>query len=180
MGITISKRTNFNLLKNALNNPKIKKDLFVQLIMTKVSGSYEMEYLLHLLYEESAELLYPNDYVKIEPEAYHTDKKFNLDVLKEMGLLSDDNMVYARIIKDDGWSSNYDPFYGKVKIAYFYHDENNRLIEFEESANTSELIKISKDDILYFKNLKDGKNIKITTEERTERLEESNENLEEK
>lgn len=180
MGITISKKTNFNLLKTAINNSKIDKDLFVQLIMHKVNGSYEMEYLLHLLYEPSAELVYPNDYVKVEPDSYNVDKKFNLDILKEMGLLSDDNMIYARIIKDDGWSSEYNPFYGRVKVAYLYHDKNNKLIEHQDSVSTSELVKVNKDDILYFKNLKDGKNIKITTQEGIEGLEESNENPEEK
>ena len=174
MSITISEQTVHNLLMKALDNKALKKDLLTKAIITMAGGGYKLEYLLHLLYATDAVLLYPGEYFKTTPEKHHAGKHFNFDDLTDMGLLSDEHMVYGQIIKDDGWSSEYDPFYGRVKVKMFYCNEEG-MFEHETALNTSSLVKINKKDILYFKNLNNGKNNKTTSENGDQKLEECQE-----
>jgi hypothetical protein len=177
MSITISEQTVYNLLLKALDNKALKKDLLTKAIITMAGGGYKLEYLLHLLYATDAVLLYPGDYFKTTPDKYHLGKEFNYDDLIDLGLLSDDHMVYGQIIRDDGWSSEYDPFYGRVKVNMLYYNNNKKLLKKETSINTAGLIKINQKDILYFKNLNNGKNNKTTSENGDQKLEECQETI---
>jgi len=179
MSITISEQTVYNLLLKALDNKTLKKDLLTKAIITMAGGGYKLEYLLHLLYSDNATLLYPGDYFKTTPEKYHSGKHFNFDDLIDLGLLSDDHMVYGQIIKDDGWSSEYDPFYGRVKVNMLYYNNEKSLLNVETTINTASLIKINKKDILYFKNLSHGKNKQTASENGDQQLEKSEEIIQE-
>jgi len=153
-----SEKTIHEILLKAFDNTKIKKDLFVKGLVSSLKSGYKLEYLLYLLFTDEPDIFYPNDYFKTKPDKYQLGKLFNYDDLIDLGLLSDDYMTYGQIIKDDGYSSDYDPFYGRVKVNMFYYDDEKNLLKKECSLSTHDLIKINKEDILHFKNLKNGKN----------------------
>lgn len=171
MSTTISEQTVYNLLVSALDNKSINKSLFIKAVMKSCEGTSRMEYLLHLLHNKSSILTNPGDYFSIIPPKYHKDDKFNYDTLKDLGLVTKDYEVYGRIINDESWGSDYDPFYGRVKTILFYHDKDGKMVNHEESINTSSLNIINKSDILYFKNLTHGKDIKATVKKRNQGLE---------
>ena len=186
MGLSISNKTFYSLIKAALMNPNTDKDIFVQAIIKMAGDStYRSEYLLHLLYEKNVELFDKGDYFKVFPEKYTLNKDYSWDKLKDLSLVSEDGMVYGKIVDDSGWSSDYDPYYGRVKVQMLYHSNDGKELQLkDDELNTSSLIKIKKEDILHFKKLnqkskENGGDIKTTFENRNEKVEETSENNQE-
>lgn len=160
MSYRISKKTVTNIFTDLLEKKCVNKDLAIDGIVHMINDS-AMEYILDLLSrKDKVKLIQPKDYVKLEIITYHIDKKFNYDVLSEMGLLcTETNSVYGRVVGDSSWGSDYNPYYGSLKIAMFYHDDDGKLKEYEETINTVSVTRIKKEDIPYFKSLENGKNI---------------------
>ena len=67
----------------------------------------------------------------------HVDSKFNYDTLKDLGLLSDDYEIYGKILDDEGWPTDYDPFYGRVKVELYYNDSDGKMEKFNHTLNTA-------------------------------------------
>lgn len=177
MSTTISEQTVYQLLISALDNKTIDKTLFVRAVMSSTQGSSRMEYLLHLLYNKDTVLPKRGDYFSVTPISHHVDSKFNYDTLKDLGLLSDDYEIYGKILDDEGWATDYDPFYGRVKVELYYNDSDGKMEKFNHTLNTASLNIINKLEIKYFKSLEDGKNIKRTTKNRNKQLEDSKETV---
>ncbi len=64
--------------------------------------------------------------------------KFNYDTLKDLGLCTDDYEVYGKIVNDEGWGNDYDPFYGRVKTILFYHDTDGKMVGSVMGANSGD------------------------------------------
>jgi len=175
MSTTISEQTVYNLLVSALDNKSIDKSLFVKAVMKACNGSSRMEYLLHLLHNKGSIITKQGDYFTTIAPKYHQGDKFNYDTLKDLGLCTDDYEVYGKIVNDEGWGNDYDPFYGRVKTILFYHDTDGKMKHYDETINTSSLNIINKSQISYFKSLTHGKDLKRTPKKRNQGLE----NLEE-
>lgn len=149
---TISEQTLRKLFIKALNDKTCNKDILIDILFSSGDLKYDLVYILDLLNSEKPELFALNDFIKVEPESYHIDNIFNLDVLKDMGLWSDDNMVYGQIMGDDGWGSSFNPYKGKMKVDLFYHNEEKILEKKTYTLNTETLIKVDKSEIEYFNN----------------------------
>ena len=161
MSFRISQKTAVNIFTELLKKNGTNKQMAIEAIVTHINDS-ALEYIMDLLSApEKMELVYPNEYVRVPIKQYHVNNKFDYDVLKEMGLLCEEtNSVYGRINGDSSWSSEYNPYYGSLKVALFYHDKDNQISEYEETINTSEVVKVKKNEIPYFKSLEqNGKNI---------------------
>lgn len=149
---TISEQTLRKLFIKTLNDKSCDKNILIDILFNSSDIKYDLVYILDLLNSEKPELFNLNDFIKVEPEIYHVDNVFNIDVLKDMGLMSDDNMVYGEIMGDDGWDGNFNPYKGKMKVDLFYHDEEKKLERKRYTLNTELLIKIDKSEIKYFNN----------------------------
>lgn len=158
MSYRLNKKTMKNILADFLETDRINKDLAIEGIVYSLSDS-TMEYIIYLLSEKNRiQLIQPNDYIKVNINTYDIDKKFNYDILNEMGLLcKETNSIYGKVIDDASWSSGYNPYYGSIKIIMFYHDEQGNKKDVEETINTVDAIKIDKNDIPYFKYVKNKK-----------------------
>lgn len=158
--------TNANVYR-PLNFEHIKK-----LVIDNMSDSTLENVAELILAKDPYELVYPGDIVKITPPEYHEGTNFEKDVLKDMGLLSKEEMVYAKVISDSNWSTSakYNPLYTQLKIKYIYHDQD-RQIKYEEAAvspfdliklfgkENKDVEKILKDNL---KNIKDAEAISST------------------
>ena len=113
-----------------LNFEHIKK-----LVIDNMSDSTLENVAELILARDPYELVYPGDIVKTIPPNYHEGTNFEIDVLKDMGLLSKEEMVYAKVISDSNWSTSakYNPLYTQLKIEYIYHDQD-RQIKYEEAT----------------------------------------------
>ncbi len=120
----------------------------------------QMELVLDMLSSDEEFIPFKkNDYVKLDIQDYHLRKYFNYDTLKEMGLIcKDTDKVYAKILDDTSWGSSYNAYNGQFKVEYLYHNDKHELHKHEDSVHSIGLQKVNKDDILYFKNLNNGKN----------------------
>ena len=138
MAVQLTNNTFYELIRAALKNPNTNMDIVIQMIFSTLNeSSIKGEYFLYLLTAENAELLNKHDYFKCVPEKYDVNSKFTYDQLKDLGLLSEDNMVYGKVLDDDGWSSDYDPFYGRVKVEMFYHTNDGKKLEtYSTTINT--------------------------------------------
>lgn len=178
MSYTISKKTITNIFTDLLEKKSVNKALAIEAIITHVND-YALEYIIDMLSsKDKVELIQIKDYVKVPINTYHVDRHFNYDVLNEMGLLCEETgSVYGRVTGDASWNSDYNPFYGRLKVALFYHDKEGQFMEYEESINTVSVTKLNKLDIPYFKGLEHGKNITPPIEIRDTELGNNQENV---
>ncbi len=97
-----------------------------------------------ILARDPYELVYPGDIVKTIPPNYHEGTNFEIDVLKDMGLLSKEEMVYAKVISDSNWSTSakYNPLYTQLKIEYIYHDQERQIKYEEATVSPFDLVKL--------------------------------------
>ena len=76
-----------------------------------------------------------------------------------MGLLTlqkNDYYVYAVVLGDESWTSGYNPYYGKIKVAIFYHDDHKQVSHHNESLYTGDVIKIKPTDMPRFSTKYEG------------------------
>lgn len=146
----ISNKTLKKLLISALEDKSKNKEHFINAFFSRDSDMLSLPYILDLMHTKNPVLFKPKDYFKLNVESWHFESKFNYDVLKDLGLLSNDNMIYGQVIDSDDWGSGFNPYYFKMKVDLFYHDENKKMIFYPESIETEKLIKVEKKDISYF------------------------------
>jgi len=174
--LSIRKESLMNIVSTILSNKGVQEPLnfdhIKNIILNNMSDSTLENVVELMLTKEHYELVYPNDLVKVRPPSYHEGSKYEKDILKDMGLLPEDNMVYAKVISDNSWSTNnkYNPLYSQLKIEYLYHDENRNLAFIEDTTSpfelkklkTRELNKLVKSMENQLKNKKDAKIINGT------------------
>ena len=167
----IRKESLINIVSTVLSSNGVyvqsNYDHIKKLILENMSDSTLENVVELILTKEPYELLYPDDLAKIVPPNYHEGSKFEKDILKDMDLLAEDDMVYARVISDSNWSTKakYNPLYNQLKIEYLYHDENRNLTFIEDTVcpfdlkklETRELKKLVKTMENQLKNKKDAK-----------------------
>jgi hypothetical protein len=155
-----------SLFKTGIMNPLFKKNENMETILNIILGelqSYTIEHIVHLLLiENKYRELVVGDYVKVKPYEYHIGKEFETDVLKDLGLMTDDNRVYGKVIGDTSWASNdkFNPYHSQLKLDLLYHDEDKKIKFVEHSINPMALERVTKGAIKYFKH----KPIKTTTD----------------
>ncbi len=156
----VSKRTIVNILEAALKSKSVNYTTAIHGIVTCMNDT-SLEYILHMLTgKEIEQLIYPGDYIKLPFDKYHQSKgECDYSTLKDLGLITRDGMVYAEVISDSSWGSEYNPYYGALKIKYLYHDDNKQLKFYEDSINTTSVIRVDRNEIEYFKSLDHGKDI---------------------
>lgn len=162
----VSNKTVENIFKKCFENKThINYNHAIKAILANLQDE-QMELVLDLLSsDEPYEPINRNDYVKVDIQDYHLRKYFNYDTLKEMGLIcKDTDKVYARIVDDTSWGSSYNAYNGQFKVEYLYHNDKNELQEHEDTVHSIGLQKVNKEDILYFKNLNNGKNKQASTQ----------------
>ena len=125
---------------------------FIDAFVNNCSDS-QLNYMLKIT-TEPTELIYRGDYVKF--------KCSELDALKDE-LYSDcvdsglakDGYMFGQVHEDGSWRSEYNPFEGTVKVKVLL-PQDVEASDLERTLSTTEVIKIDKYDIPYFKTMKDG------------------------
>lgn len=152
-----------SLLKRILAEEIISgtKGKFILDALLNNAPSFTVRYIIDVLsdVEGDVDLIYPGEFIKFKAPKSHVNSKFNPDILNEMGLLStekDDYYVYGVVLGDDSWSSGYNPYYGRLKVAVFYHDEQKQVAHYNEGLNTGDVIKIKPTDIPKFSTKYEG------------------------
>ena len=92
-------------------------------------------------------------------------------------LVENNEYVFAKVKGSSSWSTDYNAYNGRLILDFLYHDEEKQLKFSERSVNTSELIKIKKEDIPYYKNQENGTSIKTIITEGDQGLEDNQENV---
>jgi len=82
---------------------------------------------------------------------YFIDEKFNLDIVKELGLYPGPGLLYAVVVNDTTWANTYNKYSPQLKIDFLVHDEHSKLQKIETTIDHLSLTRIDKESILYFK-----------------------------
>ena len=152
-----------SLLKNVLKQEIVsgtKSDFILEAFLNDINA-YTLRYITDVLsdVEGDVDLIYPGDFIKFKALNSHVDTKFNPDILDEMGFLSrerNDFYVYGIVLGDDSWQTGYNPYYGKLKIACFYHNEQKQVSYHNDSITTGDVIKIKASQIPKFSTQYEG------------------------
>ena len=138
---------------NAFTQKKNAKTA-LQLIINSLDET-AIEGVASLMLKESVyDVLSIGDYVEVEAPVYHVGSEYEEDVLSDMGLLpTKHGYVYGKVIDDTSWSSGkvFNPFYVRIKVNLFYHDDDKKLKEYEHEVSPLSCIKVNKGTISYFK-----------------------------
>ena len=137
------------------------KSKFILDALLNNTHSYTIRYITDVLsdVEGDVDLIYPGDFIKFKAPKSYIDSRFNPDILNEMGLLSiekDDYYVYAVVLGDESWTSGYNPYYGKIKVSAFFHDDQKQVSYNGESLSTGDVMKIQATDIPRFSTKYEG------------------------
>lgn len=179
MSKKVTTKTVINILKKSLED-KDNVNYSTALEAIVVSTSDEaMELILDMLSSnEVYEPIQKSDYVTVPISNYHTRNYCNYDTLKEMGLICPrTDRVYAKVIGDTSWGSDYNPYHGMLKVSFLYHDDAKNLHHHEDSVHTIDVNKVDKNEILYFKNLNHGKNKQTSSKKRDKELDITQKNV---
>jgi len=135
--LNIDKKTVTNIVSTLFSENNVYCNLnfkHIRTLITKHMSDTVLEHAVELmLRKQPYELVYPGDLVKLKPLSYYQGSKYEIDVLKDMGLLSDEGMIYGKVISDSNWSSSteYNPLYSQLKVNVLFHDEEKD-IKYEE------------------------------------------------
>ena len=112
------------------------------------------------------------DYVKVKQTSYHVGNQYEIDVMKDLGLMDKDGSVYGIVTGDTSWSASdpFNPFYSRIKVDLLYHDADRNIVASPNEFSPMALTKITENSINYFKNNNNGKNINELTKEGTGNL----------
>ena len=137
------------LTKNCKNRAVIK-----QMFLTLLNPE-QIETLLEIIYHRGVYTpLKQGDYVKLKPKSYWEGEIYERDRLKDLGLLSDDEIfsLYGQIIHDGDWSDdNFNPFFETMKVKiYLYDEDTKKMFKKEEKISISDLQVIEKSSIKYY------------------------------
>jgi hypothetical protein len=163
---TMQRNVMHSLFKTGIMNPLFKKNENMETILNIILGelqNYTIEHIVHLLLiDHKYRPLVIGDYIKIKPYEYHIGKEFEVDVLKDMGLMTDDGYIYGKVMDDTSWSSSdkFNPYYSQLKLNLLYHDVDKKLKFVEYNANPMTLERVTKGSIKHFKQ----KTTKTTTD----------------
>jgi|TARA_R110000782_G_scaffold16412_1_gene47080 hypothetical protein len=155
---TISKEvmnTIFNKIVSDNSVLEKKNAKHISSILLNELSEQTIESIIHLmLSNKEYKVLKIGDYVKVKPPSYHLGSEYESDVLDDLGLLpTEHGYVYGKVIDDTSWSSGkvFNPFYVRIKVNLFYHDDDKKLKEYEHEVSPLSCIKVNKGTISYFK-----------------------------
>ena len=139
-------------VKNIKNRGSIKS------MIINIFTSVQMETLVSMLVRNKLyKEFHPNCYVLVEPKNYWAGDFYELDKMKDAGLLSDDGRIYGILKDDTSWDHDaFNPYYVSYKIDLLIVNENNELEPRLEEMNTSTLEMVDEKDIKYLKAKKNG------------------------
>jgi hypothetical protein len=141
------------LLKQLARKDNFPLDGLIDALVYNSSDS-QLNYILKIT-TEPTELVYQGDYVKF--------KYSEFDALKEVCSYADcvdsgfaeDGYMFGKVQEDGSWRSEYNPFEGTVKLKILLPQDADSS-DVEKTLSTTDVIKIDKYDIPYFKIMKDG------------------------
>lgn len=153
MGKYINENTLYKTVLKLLNNKLTDKTHFVKYLIN--NHSEDVEFMINMLTEDNIQLFNRNDYFKTQINKKDLDELYNYDKLKDLGLLSEDDMLYGQVKNVDTWRDIDINYAINLKVIIFCHTNDGKEISFwEDTVNTLDIIKVKRSDIPYFKNKK--------------------------
>ena len=78
-------------------------------------------------------------------------EKYEMDVLKDAGIITDNLKLVGIIKKDNGWDKDkFNPYSNSFYVDVFLHNDNKQIITKEIELNLEDLEPIAKSKIKYF------------------------------
>ena len=120
----------------------IKNRQAIKDMMLCVFETYHLELVIELLHmKEKFVALSKGCYVEVlSPKSYWPGERYELDKLKEMGLLSPNSNPYAIVADDDGWDDSiFNPYERKMKVKLLLLNKEGKM----EEESTTESIEVT-------------------------------------
>lgn len=142
------------LFKQLARKDDFPLDGFIDAFVNNCSDS-QLNYMLKIT-TEPTELIYQGDYVKLKWSELTTsdEKVYSYSDCIDSGF-AEDGYMFGQVLEDGSWRSEYNPFEGTVKLKILLPQDADAS-DFEITLSTTDVIKIDKYDIPYFKMMKDG------------------------
>ncbi len=154
--LRIDKSVVRGLLKQLARKDDFPLDGFIDAFVNNCSDS-QLNYILKIT-TEPTELIYQGDYVKVKwPKLTTSDDKvgeLSYSDCIDSGF-AEDGYMFGQVREDGSWRSEYNPFEGTVILKILLPQDADTS-DFERTLSTTDVIKIDKYDIPYFKMMKDG------------------------
>ena len=153
-------KENYNLSENvvsAIIDPIFTKGLRNrEAIKTMVSTSFstdDLSRLLELIHMKGKYVpLQKGAYIKAHPRYSHYEgEKYELDVLSDAGLISEDGELYGIIKDDTTYNDSFNPYHHEFKINFLNLSKDGKLEYWEDRIEATELTMINRQDIKFFK-----------------------------
>lgn len=153
---TVQKTIIHQLFKKGFNNNSFLEEGngdYILDILIKELPEHSMENIVHLMVlDHKYEPLKIGDYVKLNPISYHAGTEYEIDVMRDMGLMHADGDIFAEVLADNSWrDGEFNPFYSQIKLNLMYHDADKDLKFYEHNVNPMALTRHHKGHIKYFK-----------------------------
>mgnify|MGYP003316198618 CR=1 FL=1 len=134
------------ILVKSVRDKKFIADAIVNMI-----GSTNLPFFLDIINREDYRAVSKFCYVRLTPSKYVFDERdVDIDTMKELGLMDSQNRFFGQVINHDSFQSDFDPYYYKMCVNIYHHDENKKIITTQITVDTSTLEVI---DYLPFKNV---------------------------
>lgn len=138
--------------KNLKNRECIK-----QFVIETFRNESAIDLLIELVHEKRKFVpLYIGAYVEVNPQNWWAGDLYEEDRLRDIGLLSDNNNLYGKIIQSTHWNDKrFNPFYHKFKVDLYLYDLENECMEIKtEDIDRNNIVLLeSSDCIKYIKAL---------------------------
>lgn len=104
--------------------------------------------------------VFDSHYVPIKKDSYfrididsdsikYLKDQYNLDILADIGLF-DGTYIYGQVISSKNYDDDFHSHYHSFRTNLFFHDEDNKLKEYEVGLDILDIEVVNKHDITYF------------------------------
>ena len=132
-----------------LFNKDIKNiDNVINAVKHMISDS-DMDMLMYMICTPNYVTLEQKDLVKWKPQSYEIKNIFELDRMKDAGLMDKQGFIYGKVINSADYDDNFNPFYYQMKVNAFILDKDNNMTPYEMDVQTLRLnkLRIHSDDL---------------------------------
>lgn len=137
----LNKSNLIHILRELISDDITYKDEILEVLLMDCSADH-INLVIHLMHAKEFKKIQKGDYVIVPAPEDLVDNKFHWDVLEDMGLLPRKGYLYAEVIKDAGWSSDYRPLFPEKEISLICHDEKKNFTYVEHKAHYIDMEKV--------------------------------------
>jgi len=139
---TLLKKANLlHILRDLISDDIVYKDEILEVLLMDCVADH-INFVIHLMHCKDFKKIYKGDYVIVQAPEDMIDKDFHWDVLEEMGLLPKKGYLYAEVLKDTGWASDYRVMYPEKEVSLICHDDKKNFAYKEHKVHYMDMEKV--------------------------------------